>query len=238
LALASIQPPNTKDLVKELLSEVQQSIKAGDPDRAEKALGIAPVLLSAASKQKAKADPEYFTMSVEELDNIQRQAPNERIAEQVRAVRFGLATYRSALQTVTIAPDLTTVVLPKNPPYFPDGSDSLSVPVGEKGIVWDFKNLPPGKNAIAPLQIPFLSKGVVNDNPESPVFLINGTQQLDGLKFVNMVFVNMHIVYYGGPVLLDNVKFVDCTFEFSPNKYGEQLANGVALALPHISITT
>ena len=68
--------------------------------------------------------------------------------------------------------------------------------------------------------------------------MINGTQQLDGLKFVNMVFVNMHIVYYGGPVLLDNVKFVDCTFEFSPNKYGEQLANGVALALPHISITT
>jgi len=41
----------------------------------------------------------------------------------------------------------------------------------------------------------------------------NCFQPLDGIAWVNMTFVNSQILYLGGPVVLRNVQFINCTFQ-------------------------
>lgn len=40
-----------------------------------------------------------------------------------------------------------------------------------------------------------------------------GTFQLDNMHMKNVVLINVHVVYEGGPIILENVYFMDCTFE-------------------------
>ena len=49
-------------------------------------------------------------------------------------------------------------------------------------------------------------------NTISDGVVANCFQQLDGTAWVNMVFLNSDIAYFGGPVVLKNVKFIHCTF--------------------------
>jgi hypothetical protein len=57
----------------------------------------------------------------------------------------------------------------------------------------------------------------------NPGFLVirgllkNGTQTLDGIRWRNTSFENMHIIYLGGDMELSNVKFINCTFEIRTN---------------------
>ena len=44
-------------------------------------------------------------------------------------------------------------------------------------------------------------------------YLSNGEQVLDGIHWYDVVFENVHIVYSGGPVELQNVRFINCTFD-------------------------
>lgn len=55
------------------------------------------------------------------------------------------------------------------------------------------------------------------------------TQVLDGIHWTNVVFVNAHVKYLGEEVSLRNVRFVNCTFEFTRNANGRRLAEHVAL---------
>jgi hypothetical protein len=58
------------------------------------------------------------------------------------------------------------------------------------------------------------------------IFLAEGGGQiLDGMQFKNVVFRDVRIVYNGGPVRMNNVYFVNCTFEM------RQLPNSQNLAL-------
>jgi hypothetical protein len=58
---------------------------------------------------------------------------------------------------------------------------------------------------------------------------------LDGQHFRSVIFQNVHISYNGGPLILDNVTFVDCTFEWpKPNSQVLQLASAI-LASPDVS---
>jgi hypothetical protein len=45
------------------------------------------------------------------------------------------------------------------------------------------------------------------------LFFANGWQTLDRGVWINVVFINMHIKYQGGPVILRNVRFINCTFD-------------------------
>jgi hypothetical protein len=57
----------------------------------------------------------------------------------------------------------------------------------------------------------------------------NCPQALDGFSWRNIVFVNSQISYKGGPVILDNVTFVNCTFETGRNDEGIKLLQYAAL---------
>ena len=54
--------------------------------------------------------------------------------------------------------------------------------------------------------------------------------------FINVVFVDSRIIYKGGQVELDNVLFVNCTFEVTPNAHGSQLLEYAALDRKQLSV--
>lgn len=59
---------------------------------------------------------------------------------------------------------------------------------------------------------------------------------LDGAAYTNVVFINSHIIYGGGPVQLNDVVFVNCTFEAQPSPKGSQLLEYAALDQQQLSI--
>lgn len=232
LTLASKQPAETKDLVKELLSQAWQDVTTGHIARAEKALSISPVLLATATKQRTPAAPEFFKSSITTLDELQSRSSSVEIAEGVRGVRIILAQYRSALEVAKPLPTAAYYVLPKEAVRRSDGFRTLHIDNVRQAVV-DLREVPPGVSAL--VLGPPGPPGIIA-NSELPVFVINGTQRLDGLTLINVVFSNMLIKYSGGPITLQNVKFVDCRFEFSVGANPDALADYVALDLPSLKV--
>jgi hypothetical protein len=54
-----------------------------------------------------------------------------------------------------------------------------------------------------------------------------GVQKLDGLHWKNSIFQNMRIEYDGGPVELENVRFINCTFVMKYSPRAETFADMV-----------
>jgi hypothetical protein len=50
---------------------------------------------------------------------------------------------------------------------------------------------------------------------------------IDGAHIRNVIFQNVTITYRGGPLILENVGFVKCKFDVSPNAAGVALARTV-----------
>ena len=50
---------------------------------------------------------------------------------------------------------------------------------------------------------------------------------LDNLYVKRVVFQNAHIVYRGGAVTLDDVYFLDCTFEIENHAKGQEMARKI-----------
>lgn len=65
------------------------------------------------------------------------------------------------------------------------------------------------------------------------VILTGGGLLLDGYEVKNVVFTSVHIVYRGGPLRMENVYFVGCTFDFSLNAHGQDIV--VAILSPNSS---
>jgi hypothetical protein len=61
------------------------------------------------------------------------------------------------------------------------------------------------------------------------VTIVDCPQSLDGFAWKNVVFVNSRISYSGGPVVLDNVTFVNCSFKIEQNEEGTRLLQYAAL---------
>jgi hypothetical protein len=69
-----------------------------------------------------------------------------------------------------------------------------------------------------------LFKNPSREQTEGPDHVVIQLQQgdrtiLDGFHYKNVIFENAHIIYNGGPVILENVGFVNCTFsiKITPN---------------------
>jgi hypothetical protein len=69
----------------------------------------------------------------------------------------------------------------------------------------------------------------INKNANLPVgdaYIIanGGAVALDGLEFRNVILQNVHVYYYGGPVQMTNVYFLNCTFEMRQGQNTQKLA--------------
>ncbi len=56
-----------------------------------------------------------------------------------------------------------------------------------------------------------------------------GSQSIDGIRWSNVTFIGTRLRYARGPIDLENVRFVGCTFDFSTDERGARLANAIAL---------
>ena len=88
-------------------------------------------------------------------------------------------------------------------------------------------NCPPGSG-----ETPFVD--AIGDKSKADR-LVNGAKfincpaSLDGFTWRNVVWVNSHVSYSGGAVILENVAFVHCTFESVRNDNTEKLMQYAAL---------
>jgi hypothetical protein len=77
------------------------------------------------------------------------------------------------------------------------------------------------------------------DNPKGAAFLIalGGGAIIDGMQLRNVIFHNVHIFYNGGPLIMTNVYFVNCTFEMKSSKNSKNLALAALAPTPETTFT-
>jgi hypothetical protein len=56
------------------------------------------------------------------------------------------------------------------------------------------------------------------------VIVSEGEPIIDGLDMKNVIFQGVKIIYHGGPLRMNNVFFVNCTFELPQDQRGQNLA--------------
>ncbi len=134
-----------------------------------------------------------------------------------------LLQYRSALNGLTPPVALTSAKpLPNYQTLYSWGlAPGYEHPkVGSSGLT-----VPANQAAAAGLIGEDLNKGRAN----GPAFLVvsGGGVTLDKMHLRNVIFLNVHIIYSGGPVQLENVSFLNCTFQVAPVTNGRQFAQAV-----------
>jgi hypothetical protein len=78
-------------------------------------------------------------------------------------------------------------------------------------------------------QLQPLDKPDVNANVAGPAYLImdGGTIKLDQMLMKRIIIENAHVIYGGGPLHLEKVYFVNCTFSVSHETKGEMFASAI-----------
>lgn len=74
----------------------------------------------------------------------------------------------------------------------------------------------------------------LNTSPDGDAFLLmeNGGAKIDGQDIKNVVFRNMVVEYLGGPLRMQNVYFVNCTFDFIQTPNSRDLGTALLAASP------
>jgi hypothetical protein len=170
-----------------------------DPTVATKAVIASNSLIAGLKDEKIPADQQYFKTIVLHLNSLAGNTSNPSVAKAIHATRLSLAEYSSALQ---LEPQTGgQIVVSRNMEHAWVLSHS---PNGTfRGIRFDFRKVT--GNAI-----------VVEESPNTLFendIIEGGNQLLDGIKWHTVTFVGTHISYYGGYTELENVRFVNCTFD-------------------------
>lgn len=193
--LADNQTKETQRIIERILHAAQTS----PPRTSARLVDSATSLILVARQDRIPADQQYFKNLVSILNSIASRTNNPPLDEAVYSSRISLAEYSSALQSP--------------PPHYGElvfGAMEHAVRItgGRDQIYeharWDFRKVT--GNAI-----------VLVDNPINVTFkdsiIEGGTQTLDGIKWHGVTFIGSRISYQDGYTELENVRFVNCTFE-------------------------
>jgi hypothetical protein len=214
---------------KELLAQAGTDVKLGRFDRAASVIDTATAIFAKASVEKAKAPSDFFQQTSESLNSIANATTtNGLLVGAVHQASLMLAEYRSALEPAPAPSDAAKTV--------EHSVDSQSLRQLEKGRTTFVFNLRPDQEMIGVNAIPGEQRNFTNTDVRIENVIIeapNGSRQtLDGIHWQTVVFVGAHIVYLGGDLDLQYVRFVNCTFDvpapLSPR--GRQLIDYTVLA--------
>ncbi len=209
--LSSQQSNQTQKLIHDLLSVAKT---ATNPTIATKAIQVATVLAKTLREEKHPATPEFFQSSIEVLNEV-----TPRVAKTTFATRIALAEYRSSLEPV---PELKPPIVFLFGKY---GAEITGSGYTFRGISYDATNVTEENFKLEPPNSEKrLSLIIITD-----AMVKGGHQTLDGLTWVNVVFIGTKIAYHGGPVQLVNVRFINCSFEAPPSSNSAKVADYVAL---------
>jgi hypothetical protein len=90
--------------------------------------------------------------------------------------------------------------------------------------------------SIAEILMPPVTRSFSDKVSVENLTLTGAAQTLDGIHWRNVTFIGTHLRYEGGPLDLDNVRFVRCRFGFDAKENGARLANAIALGQTSITI--
>src|SRR6266446_5670608 len=172
--------------------EAQKAADDGDFSRTADLLKKARALFSDAQDRKVSASADIFASAIESLHEIENSTPEAAKAAGpvINDLRVLLANYRSSLQT---APDLEAPFLG---------------PAVRTATEISHLSIKGGSPAIADAHVAGGRALLVSDvRIIKPAF-----QLLDEIRWRDVVFVDTSIEYYGGPVELTNVRFINCDF--------------------------
>lgn len=184
---------------------------ATDPSNPQNVADVQQVL-ETAKKKKSKIPPDVVQTTGAKFIQAAQTNPDAWNA----ALAF--LDYRSFQNNVTLS------------------AKAVPVPESNKHYLYDLAGTGPfGKQSIVPPPIPEdeaaklhrLDKPDPNASvPMGPSFILleDGTYLLDSLYVRRVIFRNSTILYKGGPVVLDNVTFVNCTFQIAQQPNGVNFA--------------
>lgn len=206
----------------------QRGYRPQEISRAASATDSAEILLARATARRIPAKQDDFLELVADL-NILSASARPELSQTVNDTRIVLANYKSALAPVPNMPgtqakveksiDITAEAATVDSSKLP-GSVLIAVP----GATFEF------------FATPFFRR-LDNAPYVSGVGLMFGSQHLDGWRWNDVAFVNTLIRYDGGELVLNNVRFIQCTFQLAAsNPRSAKVATYVALAQPYLKI--
>ena len=211
--------------------------KEGKMELAITATRHAAEVVASAAANKLPTPAGYFADTMEIVNGIARASTSSELATTLQEVRLSLARYRSVLnspppiptQTAPLPAETGSGLALVTAAYPNTTTINLSPPkpvtIFGDGAAIDCSKMRPGQQIIGVAtrsldQNPVLIKGLI---------FIGATQTLDYITWSNVTFVSTHVRYQGGPVRLENVRFVNCTFDFPRQGAGTKLAEYAAL---------
>lgn len=236
--LGSQQSDPTQKLIHDLLATAESTT---DTKFAAKAIRAAVSLTATLKQQHRPASPEFFQNSVATLNAVGRAHPRPQLSNELINARVALAEYRSS---VTPEPTLPpTQPLPTGASVAEVLNHHATYLVSESLPIRTGFNVYSNGAAIYSATLPgtdILTVVIDPTNLRAPsvngLTLIGPRQILDGIEWKNVTFVNVHIVYAGGPLMLENVRFVNCTFEVPHNQQGIDVVDYAALSASSLTI--
>jgi hypothetical protein len=221
-ALSDVQNDPIKQIVHDLISSAAGSLPQ-DPRTATKALRAANSLIGQLKTNQRPADPSYFAETISSLELVSAKSRQKELRDSAFLARVSLAEYRSTLQSPP-KQNLQPEVRPKDGLFF-----SLpNPPIQYARQTLDFRLVKGDALEVAPA-----AQGTVKFES---VNIINAQIPLDGVQWHNVTFVDSHVIYRGGFTELQNVRFVNCTFEVPPTPAGVKVVDYAALDSGQLTI--
>jgi hypothetical protein len=236
--ISSKQSNQTQELIQELLNSATAS---RDLPIAKKSIEIASQLTESLREKKQPAPPSFF----QDAFNSASQSKRPELQKASFNVQRQLAEYRSTLQET---PAISRLMAMISAGQGTEPDDDLTKGKGIYGVFSGPVNLQPGVNMVSdgavlngtPIGASLFhapSKSIASNRITVSGFIIFAqSQDLDGVIWKDVTFVNTHILYNGGDVELQNVKFINCTFDAPINEHGERLLQYAAVLEPSLSI--
>jgi hypothetical protein len=222
-----------QQLIQRLLDRALAQGLAGNSEEAIRTVQIASVVVATAKQAKTAAEAGVFSEALERINKVSEVVQRNPDAEDaVSAFRLALVEYRSALEQVPALGAKESV----DKPVLGAKKESVDKPVGGpfKVLFASMVLRPPvidcsGIRFELDCIRPTTTRRLADDRWLKNLVIADARQTLDGFHWKNVTFLNSRVKYAGGEVDLQNVRFVNCTFEFAPVQHAEELANVLAL---------
>lgn len=219
--VATLSPWQTD--VADSLAASEREAGAGRLMTAEVDVDRADSIISVAQLQGRSAEPDFFAASIATLDRVEQRAKDDGMVPHVTQARIELAGLRSSLEAPADADDDENQVQIAAPR--PIAAGTTLDPASLGGNYIDATLMADEAEILLPPSSRSLTDNVRVEN----LTLAGAAQTLDGIRWKNVTFVNTRLRYEGGPIDLQNVHFVRCSFGLTTDDRGAKIANAVAL---------
>ena len=83
--------------------------------------------------------------------------------------------------------------------------------------------------ATADIVVPPARRSLEDNVAVEKLTIAGASQTLDGIRWTDVTFVGTRVKYAKGQLDMENVRFVNCTFDFPADESGSRLSNAIAL---------